>query len=169
MLKITLGKPVRKGERRRLTPTECSEILRCGTSVQPRYSKSWQICRDDDGSLSLLYSTKSNTATWSITEVLNTEATVLSIRLSSPLTIGDARAPTLRELDDIFLCGVSVLPGCQLSRTSNKLLLLSCGKQKWNVQEVFVAAAPATATHNRVAIGFMSLIDQHRSKLATVF
>ena len=162
-------KPVGQGERRRLTPTECNEILRCGTSVQPRYSKSWQICRDDYGCLSLLYSTKSNTATWSILEVHNTEATVLSIRLSSPLTIGEARAPTLRELDEIFQCGVSVLPGCQLYRVSNKLLLLSCGKQKWSVQEVFAAVATTTVKHNRIAIGLMSLIDQHRNKLATVF
>ena len=165
MLTITLRKPVEQGERRPLTPTECNEIVRQGTSVQPRYGKRWQVCRDDDGALQLLYVSNKGGATWAIEETPSTPAQEIldiQILLSSPIAVGEKRGPTVFELGEIFNSGVSVLPGCQLVRESSKRLMLICGRDKWLVQEI-------PSENVGMPVSFLSLKTQHRGILAAIF
>lgn len=158
MLTLTLRKPLARGAERQLTPSECAEILACGSSVRPRYSKNWRIIRDDDGNLQIWWTTKANGASWAVEEKLPVNSPgVVAIALSSPIAVGESRSLEIDELRAVFDCGVSLMPGAQLIRVDAKFLRLVCGKSQWMVQEVRLNTCPARRHLGRIDLSRSSL------------
>ena len=166
MLKLTLRKPLANGEKRRLTPLECEDIRRCGTSVRPYYGNSWQLVCDDDGSLAVLWMTKNNIHTWAIEENLPEEVGTLDIALSTPIAVGESRSPSITELHAIFDCGITALPGAQLTRLRGKGLRLVCGSSQWTVQ---VISEQISASSARQILDWRSLSKQSRCIIMAIF
>lgn len=150
MLAVTLRRSIRNGERRQATPKECSELVRCGTSVQPRYGKNWHLQRDDDGALTLLHTSRSGMDTWPVSSIFP-GATLLriNIALSSSIPVGASRSPSIAELKAIFDEGAAVLPGSQLVRENASDLWLICGNSRWPVEASETVAKDMTQRTQR--------------------
>lgn len=162
MLTVCLRKPLRNGESRSLTPTECADIAQCRPTLLPRAGKNWRVSRDDDGNLSLVHVTRrSGAASWALVQIPPAQSqSTIHLALSSPIAIGDRRNPSISELDEIFNSGIAVLPGSQLARESNAFLLLTCGKAVWTVQETIKTGTESDPAKPRLVWNVLSATNR---------
>lgn len=70
MITLELRKPVAKGSARRLTPIEVMKLGAFG--IKANTGRNWQLERNDDGALSLRWSTRKDGAAWAIAAVPGT-------------------------------------------------------------------------------------------------